>query len=88
MEYILIAIAILFLPSLILIFRGPTVWDRLLGVDLLTTKVTIFSVVFASFTGQSFLLDFAMIYILLSFIGTMFIARYWGAKTRRGQGGE
>jgi len=68
---ILIALTTL---SLIRVIIGPTIWDRLLGLNLITSKIIMFLVVLAYVVDKTYILDFAIIYALLGFIGIMFIA--------------
>lgn len=56
--------------------KGPSVWDRLLGVNLVSTKVIILVIALASLTGRTFLLDFAIVCTLLGFICIIFIAQF------------
>jgi multicomponent Na+:H+ antiporter subunit F len=60
--------------SLIRVIIGPTIWDRLLGLNLITSKIIMFLVVLAFVLEKTYILDFAIIYALLGFIGVMFIA--------------
>lgn len=60
--------------SLIRVIIGPTIWDRLLGLNLITSKIIMFLVVLAYVVDKTYILDFAIIYALLGFIGIMFIA--------------
>lgn len=72
---------------LIQIKKGPTVWDRLLGMSLITTKVTIIIIVFASLNQTSFLLDFAIVYALIGFISIIFVASFLADRKLGGKGG-
>jgi len=56
--------------------KGPSIWDRLLALNLISTKIIVIIIVFASLGGAAFLLDFAIIYALSGFIGTIFIALF------------
>jgi len=72
-----VAIGILIGLSLLSVLRlliGPTVWDRLLGLNLLTSKVIMLLVILAYVLDKTYIIDFAIIYGLLGFIGVMFIA--------------
>ena len=60
--------------SLIRVIIGPTIWDRLLGLNLITSKIIMLLVVLAYVVDKTYILDFAIIYALLGFIGVMFIA--------------
>jgi len=68
---------------IIRIVLGPSIWDRLLGLNLISTKIIIIIVLYASWQDTSYLLDFAIGYILLGFIGTIFIARFLLGRMRK-----
>ena len=61
---------------LIRVLRGPTIWDRLLGMNLISTKIIVVIIVFASIYETTFLLDFAIVYALMGFVSTIFIALF------------
>jgi multicomponent Na+:H+ antiporter subunit F len=68
--------------------KGPTVWDRLLGLNLIATKIIVIIIVVASIYEKSFLLDFAIIYALSGFISTIFLALFLSERRlgkRRGK---
>ena len=65
---------------LIRVLKGPTIWDRLLGMNLISTKIIVVIIVFASLSGTTFLLDFAIVYALMGFISTIFIALFLSEK--------
>lgn len=73
---VLIAVGILSVGGVIRIIIGPTVWDRLLGMGLISSKIIVAIVVFAYTVGQTYLLDVAIIYSLLGFISSVLIARF------------
>ena len=74
--YILwVLIAFLFFYFLRVIL-GPSIWDRLLGMNLISTKIVIIITVFASINKSAYMLDFAIIYSLFGFIGVIFTALY------------
>lgn len=55
---------------------GPTSWDRLLGFSQLSALCIPFLVLMAILYGLDYLLDIAITYALLGFIGTLFMARF------------
>ena len=55
---------------------GPTIFDRLLYFNILSSKVVMAMVVYALQTSQSYMLDIAITYTLLSFVSTVLIARF------------
>ncbi len=75
-EYILLAIAVLICGTSLRIILGPTIWDRLLGLNLFTSKVIMLIVLFALMREKSYLLDIALVYTLLGFISIVVIAKF------------
>ena len=76
MYYILWIMVGFLLFSVIKSIIGPTVWDRMLGMNLISTKVIIIIIVYASSQRMAYLLDFAIIYTLTGFICTIFISSF------------
>ena len=75
--YIFLGIMLgLLVPYGIRVAIGPSVWDRLLAMNLISTKIIIIIVFFSAVVEVDFLLDFAIIYALSGFIGTIFIAMF------------
>jgi len=81
--YILwVMLAYTFLLS-ILIIKGPSIWDRLLGMNLVSIKLIIVIIAFASVNDTAYLLDVAIIYALSGFIGSVFIALFLLERKKR-----
>lgn len=74
--YAMVALTILLMASLVRIIIGPTIWDRLLGMNLVTTKIVMAIAVLAVLMERSFLIDVAIVYSLLGFIASILIARF------------
>ncbi|MCL2372895.1 MAG: monovalent cation/H+ antiporter complex subunit F [Defluviitaleaceae bacterium] len=83
MNIILIVLFAYLFFSMIRVAIGPSVWDRLSGLNLVTTKIILVIVIFASINETTYLLDFAMIYALSGFIGTIFITLFLSNRNRR-----
>ncbi len=62
--------------SLARLFLGPTIWDRLLAFNIISSKVVMLIVAFALFTNKTYILDVALSFTLFSFIATVLIARF------------
>ena len=58
------------------IIEGPSIWNRLLGANLVVTKIILMIIVFASMHDTGYFLDFAIIYAICGFIGTVFLANF------------
>ena len=90
MEYIIWAMLALMITYIVRALKGPSIWDRLLALNLIATKIIIIIIAYAAIAEIGFLLDFAIIYALSGFIGTIFIALFLSERRigkRRGSGG-
>jgi len=65
------------------VIKGPSIWDRILGMNVVATKIIITIIIYASLNNTSFLLDFAIIYTLSGFIGTIYIALFFADRRKR-----
>lgn len=64
------------IPPLVVLWRGPSLWDRLAGASSLNGRVTLVLVAHAAFSGHQILLDVALAYAILGFLGTVLVARF------------
>ena len=58
------------------ILKGPTAPDRIVGLDTVNTIVIVSMVLFGAIYNAIIYIDVAIVYALLSFISTLFIAKY------------
>ncbi|POQ98491.1 pH regulation protein F [Alkalispirochaeta sphaeroplastigenens] len=72
----LILIGLSTFGSLLRVILGPTVWDRLLGIGLGASKVTLAVVLLAVSIPESYLLDLALLFAVLGFLVTVLLARF------------
>ncbi len=64
--------------TIIRILLGPTATDRLVGTDMLSNLV-VFAMVMIGFAfNEVIYIDVAIVYALLSFVTTLFVAKYIG----------
>lgn len=73
---VVIALVLCIVLALIRVFRGPTAPDRAVGVDTINTMVIVGMVVYGAAFQEVIYIDVAIVYALLSFISTLFIAKY------------
>ena len=73
---VVIALALCIILALIRVLRGPTAPDRVVGVDTINTMVIVGMVAFGAAYQEVIYIDVAIVYALLSFISTLFIAKY------------
>jgi multicomponent Na+:H+ antiporter subunit F len=62
------------------IIRGPTIPDRMVAVDIFGILVVGICAIIAIQTEKSFILDIGIAWIILSFIGTLTLAKYLTGK--------
>lgn len=75
-ELVLIVITIMSFAGLFRVLIGPTVWDRLLGFALFSSKAIVVAVLIGIVINRTYMIDVAIIYGVLGFIGTIMIARF------------
>ncbi|MGB5544187.1 MAG: monovalent cation/H+ antiporter complex subunit F [Gammaproteobacteria bacterium] len=68
--------------------RGPTVYDRIVAVNMFGTKTVLIIAVIAFLTGRYDLLDIALVYALINFIGIVAVLKFfeYGEFSRGGRG--
>lgn len=62
------------------IIRGPSIPDRMVGIDIFGILVVGICAIISIQTGKSFILDIGIAWIILSFIGTLTLAKYLSGK--------
>lgn len=62
------------------IIRGPSIPDRMVGIDIFGILVVGICAIISIQTGKSFILDIGIAWIILSFIGTLTLAKYLTGK--------
>ena len=62
------------------VIRGPSIADRMVGIDIFGILVVGICAILAITTGRNFILDIGIAWIILSFIGTLTLAKYLRGK--------
>lgn len=78
----LIMLAVYTMLVLVRVVIGPTIWDRLLGLNMMTAKIIMAIVFLSVITEKTYLMDIALVYSILGFVGTVLIARFIEMKGR------
>lgn len=60
--------------------RGPTAPDRMVAIDILGTVVVGFVAIVTAATDMKYLLNVAIVWAVVSFVGTLALARYLAGK--------
>ena len=63
-------------PVLLLLWNGPTAWDRLLAYNTASNRIVIVVCLVAVATHETIYLDVAIGYAALSFLGVVIISRF------------
>ena len=62
--------------ALIAALRGPTVFDRILALNMFGTKTVLLIAVVGFLTGRPEWLDLSLLYVLISFAGLIAVLRF------------
>lgn len=71
-----IVLSLVSFASLYRAIVGPTVADRVVAINMISTKVSIIIILVALILGEKNYVDVALIYAMVSFITTVSVAKY------------
>lgn len=77
-------ILVLLATSFLLFYRvltGPTVPDRIVGLNTITTKVVVVIALLAGFLEEYFLIDLAIVLIMVNAVGGLILAKHFERRT-------
>ena len=74
--YFSIPLVIFMFMCLYRIARGPTLADRIMGIDFLTMILIGYCTLLAYYTNRPFLLDISIVLAIFNFIGTVVFSKY------------
>ncbi len=57
-------------------FIGPSVYDRILAVNMFGTKTVLFIAVYGFLTDRPEFMDIALIYALINFVGVIVVLKF------------
>ena len=78
--YAALILAVLMLVSMIRLILGPSLADRVVAVDAINTMTVAVMILLGVFYKQIIFIDVALIYALISFVSTLYIAKYLGGE--------
>ena len=79
-----IAFGLLVLCSMLCLYRianGPSAPDRTVAIDILGTLIVGFCCIMAVWTGLEYYMNIAIAWALISFVGTLALAKYLEGRT-------
>ena len=83
--YYAVTIAILVTMGLALIraIVGPSVYDRVLALNMFGTKIVLLLAIIAFLSGRPDFLDLALAYALINFIGVLAVLEFFRSRVAR-----
>lgn len=78
--YILIGLMIAITARIML---GPTIWDRLLAINLLSSKLIMLTIIYAFARQLPYILDIALVTTIVGFVGVVFISLFVEGQRRK-----
>ncbi|MEM9256305.1 MAG: monovalent cation/H+ antiporter complex subunit F [Pseudomonadota bacterium] len=83
-----LAILVTMLLALVRALRGPTVYDRVLAVNMFGTKTALLLSVIAFLFGRPDFLDLALAYALINLVGVLAVLEFIQNKPRKVEAAE
>lgn len=69
-------LAITIIGSMYRAIKGPSAGDRLIAINVISTKTIILIIMVSLLLGETFFVDVALVYALISFTASIVIANY------------
>ena len=79
----LIALALGLLFALLRAIRGPRIADRIMGINMIGSMVSVTLAILSVWLRQSWLLDVCILYAMISFLGVVVLAKVCIAAKRQ-----
>lgn len=73
---VLIILVLAIVASFVRLIIGPTIWDRLLMVNLISVKVVLFVAIYAIYLGSTLMLDIAISYGIIGYLTITLLSKY------------
>ncbi|MCD4800748.1 MAG: cation:proton antiporter [Methanococcoides sp.] len=64
------------IPCIYRVIRGPTIPDRVIAVDAMTTVIIVILGIYSHMRESAFFMDVALVLAIISFVGTVTISKY------------
>ena len=83
-----IAVLVTMVLAIVRALLGPTVYDRILAINMFGTKTVLLIAAIAFLSGRSDVLDIALVYALINFISIIAVLKFfeYGEFSRGGRG--
>ncbi len=64
------------IPCIYRIIKGPSIPDRVIALDAMTTVIVVMLGIYSFDQGSVFFMDVALVLSIIAFVGTVTIAKY------------
>ncbi|MEA1984166.1 MAG: cation:proton antiporter [Euryarchaeota archaeon] len=64
------------MPCLYRVIKGPTIPDRVVAIDAMTTVIVVMLGVYSFLQNSVFFMDVALVLAIIAFVGTVTISKY------------
>lgn len=81
-----LTVIVLLLTALILIYRvvvGPTLPDRVVGFNTITTKIVVIIALFATLMKEYYLLDLAIVLLMVNGVANLILSKHLEKEAER-----
>jgi len=78
-----VALMLALVLAFIRLAKGPTLADRVVGLDMMTTLIVVFCGVFSIIANDRTFLDVALVVALIGFLATVALARFVERRLNR-----
>lgn len=85
---VVVALLVVMVMALSRALLGPTIYDRILAVNVFGTKTVLLIAVVGFLFGRPDFLDIALVYALINFISVIGVLRYFEYSNGRQEGGN
>lgn len=76
LDFSLTFMVIAIIPCIYRVIKGPTIPDRVIAVDAMTTVIVAMLGIYSYVQGSVFFMDVALVLAIISFVGTITISKY------------
>lgn len=86
MNIIIAVITVLAVTALLTLFRvffGPTAWDRLIAVNLISSKVVSIMIAAALLFRRHIYMDVALVYAIIGFVSIIAVSKFLEREGRK-----
>ena len=79
-EYVVYLLAIAAIVCIVRFVKGPTLPDRIIAIDAMSSMVIGIMVLLSLYFGNQLFMDVAIVYAILAFIGNLAVSKYLMGK--------